>query len=281
MASTKVEPTTTVALRDGSGMVDVREGFAERFPAIAPTEEMLEVFQENLGDEELGVRDFKKIKVPSGEIDSWMVTRAGTQRALDKIVGVIIAIKARRSYWQSNEPDGSFPDCFSSDAKTPDRGGWYHPEGEMGDQNPTGLCRNCPMSQRGSDPKSDKGQACREQRLLFVATDGAMFPVVMTVPRTSVRNVIGYAMDLSEDKIPYYGVETEFTLGKAKSSRGQEFNQVKLRMVGELSPAEREAAKIYGTEIKAMIEAAVADFTDAATTEAAGDGGVSVGTGPV
>lgn len=280
MVTKSVEPTTTIVLRDGSGEVDVRERFAQRFPAIAPTHEMMEVFQENLGDEELSVRDFRRIKVPSGEIDSWMVTKAGVQRAEQEIVGVIIAIKSRRSYWESNEPDGSFPDCFSSDGKTADAGGRYHPSGEMGAQNPTGLCRNCPMSQRGSDPKSDKGQACREQRLLFVATDGAMFPVVINVPRTSVRNVVGYAMDLSEDGLPYFGVETKFTLGKAKSSRGQEYNQVKLSMVGELSEAERQAAQIYGIEIKAMIEAAVADFTDAGATEAAGDGGVSVGNGP-
>ena len=284
--ATRAEPTTTVALRDGSGEVEVRESFAERFPAIAPTQEMLAVFQENLGDEELGVRDFRRIKVPSGELDSWMVTRAGVQQAVKEVVGVIIAIKARRSFWEADDsgdsaPDGSFPDCFSSDGKMPDVGGWYHPSGERGHLNPTGLCRNCPMSQRGSDPKSDKGQACREQRLLFVSTHGSMFPVVVTVPRTSVRNVIGYAMDLSESQLPYFAVETGLGLTKAKSSRGQQYNQVSLRMVGELTLEERQAAQIYGTEIKAMIEAAVADFTDAGVAEAAGEGGgISVGDGP-
>jgi hypothetical protein len=280
LMATKTEPTTSVALRDGSGMVDVRESFAERFPAIAPTPEMMEVFQENLGDEELGVRDFKRIKVPSGELDSWMVTRAGTQRAVKELIGVVIAIKARRSYWESNEPDGSFPDCFSSDGKTPDEGGRYHASGELGHLNPTGLCRNCPMAQRGSDPKSEKGQACREQRLLFFATDGAMFPVVVVVPRTSVRKVVSYAMDLSEDQLPYFAVETGLGLVKAKSSNNQTYNQVELRMVGPLSDDERRAAQVYGLEIKAMIDAAVADFTDSGTAEAAGDGGISVGDGP-
>lgn len=280
MATKAAEPTTTVALRDGSGMVDVRDSFAERFPAIAPTPEMMAIFQENLEGEELGVRDFKQIKVPSGEVDAWMVTRAGTQIAMREIVGVIIAIKARRSYWESTEPDESFPDCTSSDGRTPDAGGRYHPSGELGHLNPTGLCRNCPMAQRGSDPKSDKGQACREQRLLFMATDGAVFPVVITVPRTSVRNVVSYAMDLSEIQKPYFAVETVLSLVKAKSSKNQQYNQVALRMVGELNDAEREAAKVYGIEIKSMIDAAVADFSDSATAEAAGDGGISVGDGP-
>lgn len=278
--ATKTEPTTTVALRDGSGMVDVRESFAERFPAIAPTAEMMEVFEDNLAGEDLGVRDFKRVKVPSGELDAWMVTRAGTQQAVKEIVGVLVAIRARRSYWESNDPDGSFPDCTSSDGKTPDAGGRYHPSGELGHLNPTGLCRNCPMAQRGSDPNSDKGQACREQRLLFVVPNGAMFPVVVTAPRTSVRRVVAYAMDLSEAQLPYFAVETALGLSKAKSGKGQTYNQIDLRMVGELTEAERQAAKIYGVEIKAMVDAMVADFSDSASAESTGDGGISVGDGP-
>lgn len=285
MASTKVEPTTTVALRDGSGEVEVSLDFADRFPAIAPTVEMMEIFQENLEGEDLGVSNFKRIKVPSAELNGWVVTMAGEERSMRELVGVIVAIKARRSYWATDAsgdatPDGSPPDCASTDNKTPDAGGWYHPAGEMGAQNPTGLCRNCPMSQRGSDPKSDQGSACREQRLLFVATHGAVFPVIVTVPRTSVKNVIGYAMDLSETGLPYNGVETSLTLGKAKNRKGQAYNTVQLQKVGELSKDERRAAQVYGKEIKAMIDAAAADFSDAAATETAANGGVSVGTGP-
>lgn len=278
--TTADEPTTEVALRDGSGFIEVAESFATRFPAIAPTPEMLELYEENLGDEELSIRNFRKIKVPSGDIDSWQVTKAGKQTSEEKLVGVLIAIKKRRSYWEKDEPDGSFPDCSSSDGKTPDSGGFFAPDGPLAARNPQGMCRTCPMSKRGSDPKSEKGQACREQRLLFLAQEGALFPVVVTAPRTSVDAVVGYAMDLMDDQLPYYGVETALSLIKDQSSKGQKYNRIKLTRVSDLSPEAAKAAKIYGNEIRDMIDAATADFSDSAGAEFGAEGedeGISVG----
>lgn len=280
MSKTTEEPTTEIALRDGSGMIDVPESFAARFPAIAPTQEMLDIYEENLGDEELTIRNFRKIKVPSGEIDSWQITKAGKQTSEEKLVGVLIAIKKRRSYWEKNEPDGSFPDCSSSDGKVPDSGGFFAPDGPLASRNPQGTCRTCPMSKRGSDPKSEKGQACREQRLLFLAQEGALFPVVVTAPRTSVDNVIGFAMDLMDEQRPYYSVETALTLVKDQSSSGQKYNRIKLTRVSDLSPESTKAAKVYGNEIRDMIDAAVADFSDSAGAEFGADSedeGISVG----
>lgn len=271
-------PTTEIALRDGSGFIEVAEAFAQRFPAIAPTPEMLEIYQENLGDEELTVRNFKRIKVPSGEIDSWQVTKAGKQSSMETLTGVLIKISKRRSYWEASEPDGSFPDCSSADGRVPDAGGRYAPDGTHGSQNPQGMCRTCPMAKLGSDPKSDKGQACREQRLLFLAQEGAFFPVIVSAPRTSVDSVIGYVQDLFEDQRTYGSVVTALTLVKATSSKNQKYNKIKLTCDGLLTPEETKAAKIYGQEIKAMIDAAVSDFSDVAGTEAASDeGGISVG----
>lgn len=271
------EPTTEIILRDGSGTMELAASFAKRFPAIAPTPEAMEVYEENLGDEEVSIRNFKRIKVPSGEIDAWQVTKGGKQQLAEELVGVLIAIKKRRSYWESNEPDGSFPDCWSSDGKTPDSGGRYAPDGSHGSQNPRGTCRTCPMSQRGSDPKSEKGQGCREQRLLFLAQEGSFFPVIINAPRTSVDNVVGYAMELFEEQLPYFGVETVLKLTKAKSSRGQVYNKITMSRKSTLSDDETKAAKIFGDEIKSMIEEATADFQEAAADEAAGDGGFSVG----
>lgn len=267
---------TEIVLRNGSGTMEVAANFAKRFPSIAPTEAMLEIYEENLGDEDVSLRNFKRIKVPSGEINSWQVTKAGEEVSQKSLVGVLIAIRPRRSYWASNEPDGSFPDCSSSDAKVPDAGGWFAPDGPSASENPGGTCRTCPMSRKGSDPNSEKGQACRQQRLLFLAQEGAFFPVVVNGPRTSVDNIVGYAMDLFEEQVPYYGVETRLELVKDKSSKGQVYNKIKLSKVSNLSPEETKAAKIYGEEIKALIDAAAADFTDSASAEAAG-GGASVG----
>jgi hypothetical protein len=270
-------PTTEIVLRDGSGTLEVAAAFAQRFPALAPTEETLAIYEDNLGDEELSSRNFKRIKVPSGEIDTWQIVKAGKQIGEEKLKGVIIDIRKRRSYWEKEDPDGSFPDCSSSDGKVPDAGGFYAPDGVLASRNPQGMCRTCPMAKRGSDPKSDKGQACREQRLLFISPEGSFFPVIVTAPRTSVDSVVGYVMDLFEGQKRYSAVETELSLVKAKSSKGQTYNKIKLAIAGELTDEEAKAAQIYAAEIKAMIDQATADFADAGSVEAEGDGGISVG----
>jgi len=266
--------TREIVLRDNSGTVTVREEFAQRFPALAPTPEMMEIFQENLDGEELDVGDFRRIKVPSGELKSWVVTQGGEEMSVRELVGVIVAIKARRSFWDSDNPDGSQPDCASADNKVPQPGGWFAKDGPMGAQNPRGLCKTCPMFQRGSGENG--ASRCREQRLLFLMTSGAMFPVVVHVPRTSVRGVKGYAMELAEATLPYFAVETGLVLEQASNKQGQAYNKIKLRSLGKLTEDEVTAAKVYGIQIKEMIDAAAADFSETGTTEAAGDG-ISVG----
>jgi hypothetical protein len=269
------EPTREVALRNGKGTVLVREEFANRFPALAPTEEMMAVFEENLGDETLGVSDFKVVKVPSGELNSWVVTKGGEETSVRELVGVVVAIRQRRSFWQGEgDPDGSFPDCTSADGKTPQPGGMYAPDGEMGASNPRGTCKTCPMYQRGSDKNG--ASKCREQRLFFLMVNGAMFPTVVQVPRTSIKGARGYAMELAEDGLPYYSVETAMGLTKAKNTEGTAYNKITFRSAGKLTEAERQAAQVFGQEIKDMVDQAAADFSEAATAEAAGSG-ISVG----
>jgi hypothetical protein len=273
--STTDSETREIVLRDNSGTVTVREEFAQRFPALAPTPEMMEIFQENLGDETLSVRDFQGVKVPPGHLKSWVITKGGEEVSAKELVGVVIAIRPRRSFWDGDgDPDGSQPDCTSADGKTPQAGGWFAKDGPMGAQNPRGLCKTCPMSQRGSD-KNGSSQ-CREQRLFFLMVNGAMFPKVVQVPRTSIKNARGYAMGLAEDGLPYYAVETAMGLEQATNTENITYNKIVFRSVGKLTPDEIKAAKAFGMEMKAMIDAAAADFSEAGMAEAAGDG-ISVG----
>jgi hypothetical protein len=267
--------STEVVLRDGSkGLVTVE--FAGTYPALVPDEETLELLEDNLGadGENIGVGKFKRVKVPSGELNSWMVTRSGEDQAVKEITGIMVAWKARRSFWLGGEPDGSAPDCSSLDNRHPVPGGIFSPTGERGAQNPSGKCVNCPMAQFGSDPKGGRGAACKEQRLLFLVVPDALFPIVIHVPRTSIKGVTEFMMDLMNARKKYHQVEVGLTLVKDKNKANQEYNKIKIRKIRDLEPGECDATKLYGTEIRALIDQKmVATFEDTSETDG---GGISV-----
>jgi len=274
MATSKASDTTEIVLRDGSNSVVTVE-FADTYPALAPDEETLELLQENLGDdgENIGIGNFKRVKVPSSELNAWMIERAGESVAQKELTGIIVAWKARRSMWLNGEPDGSQPDCHSFDNKRPVSIGLYGPQGERAAQNPQGMCRTCPMAQFGSDPKGGRGTACKEQRLLFLVIPDAMFPLVVHIPRTSIKGVQGFMLDLLDARKKYHQVEVGLSLKKDKNKAGQEYNQVQMRKIRDLEPGECDATKLYGDQIKALVEQAMTDFSESAVSD---EGGISV-----
>lgn len=276
MATSKGPETTEVVLRNGDKSV-VTVDFADNYPALAPDEETLELLEENLGSdgENIGVGNFKRVKVPSEQSSSWVITRGGEEQAVKEITGVIVAWKARRSFWLSSDPDGSPPDCSSLDNRIPVPGGLYAVDGERGNQNPTGKCRNCPMAQFGSDPQGGRGTACREQRLLFMVVPGSLFPLVVHVPRTSLKAVQEFMLDLMDSRKKYHQVEIGLSLEKDRNKAGQAYNKIKLRVVRTLEEGECAATKVYSDQIKALVEEFTASFTPDSVTEE-GEGGISV-----
>jgi len=275
MAS-KVE-TTEVVLRDGSKAL-VPQQFAETYPGLAPDPEMLELLEENLGsDAEIGVRSFPRVKVPSGDTSSWIMKQGGREVAMKTITGIIVSWSARRSMWINGEPDGSSPDCSSTDAKVPVSGGLFAVDGERGNQNPQGKCGTCPMAQFGSATDGNGGQACKEQRLLYVLPHGALFPVIVHVPRTSIESVVSFMISLLQQSKPYYTVEIVVSLEKAKSKAGQEYNRVVLEEIRQLDVNEVAAVKVYAGQIKDLVRQFNASFDRDSVTENSEGGGYSMG----
>lgn len=265
--------TTEIVLRDGSkGLVTV--DFARRFPALAPDEETLALLEENLGDEPLGIRNFKRVKVPAGGVRSWMIARGGTEVATKNLTGVMVAWSKRRSYWVNGDPDGSQPDCSSVDCRHPVPGGLYAPDGERGHLNPTGKCANCPMARNGSE-STGRGQACHEQRLVFFLVEGALFPLIVQVPRTSIGNFTTHVLDLVEDGKRFYEVEISLGLDGTSNKVGQDYNEITIAVTRTLESGEVEAVKAYGDEIRELVAAANRMFDP--SDVGADSEGVSVG----
>jgi hypothetical protein len=276
MAPKTVE-TTEVVLRDGSKAL-VPQQFAMSYPGFAPDEETLELLAENLGDDGamIGVRNFPRVKVPGGEVSSWMIKQGGKEVAQKRLRGVMVGWSARRSLWTNGEPDGSPPDCASIDNKRPLPGGLYAPDGERGDQNPSGMCANCPMAQFGSDPKGHRGAACKEQRLVYVIIEGALFPLILHIPRTSIASLSEFMIGLLNMQKRYYQVVIDFFLEKAKNKDGQEYNQVVLEVVEDLGDAEMAAVKVYVEQVKGLIWEFNASFTRESVADS-GENGYSMG----
>lgn len=271
--------TTEIALRSGA-TVEVSDEFREQFPVLAPDAELAELMAEALDGFELTAQSLPRVRVPSGGGLFWTLTKDGEDVAEKALTGIIVLHKPQRVFWANPEPSGQAPDCFSVDKIRPEPGGMYAPGGERAAQNPSGLCKNCPMSAPASDLKGGKGSACKEQKLLFMACEGMTLPLVVVAPPSSLRSIQDYAVKLINGRKPLWGVKTRITLEEAQNSTGNKFARMVLTPMGALEPGEIAAVREYGEFIKELIEAAPADeFADAGTVDPEAGGGLTVGDG--
>lgn len=269
--------TTEIVLRDGATMVAVSDEFAKMFPALAPDPELAEMLAESMDGIELTAQDLPRVRVPSGGGQFWTVIQDGEETPVKTLTGVLVLHKPQRVFWTNPEPSGLAPECFSTDNIRPEPGGLYAPGGERAAQNPSGLCKNCPMSQPQSDLKGGRGMACKEQKLLFMICEGMTLPLVVVAPPSSLRSIKQYVISLVNSGTPWWGVKTTLELEKAQNSTGNEFARISPKAAGKLEPGEVKAVKDYNTYIKGLIEAAPAHvFADAGTDVEQG-GGLDLG----
>jgi len=269
--------STAIELRSG-GTLTVSDEFAGKYPALAPDEEMAELLAESLGDESLGVQDFPKIRVPSGGDTQFKVILDGEETYVKEITGVLVYHKPQRVYWTDPEPSGKAPDCSSTDGKRPVANGLYGSLGELADENPTGLCANCPMAQAGSDPNpKNRGAACKEQKLLFLVQPDQMFPSVVVAPPSSLREVKQFMIGLVNSRTPWWSVEVALTLEKATNAAGISFARIKVRPTGKLESDDVTAVKDYSDYIKGMVKATIpAQFVDGDSVRDGETGGLRI-----
>lgn len=269
--------TTDIVLRDGATTVAVSDEFAAAYPALAPDEELLALFMESMEGIELTAQDLPRVRVPSGGGAFWEIVKDGETQAVKELTGVLVLHKPQRVFWSNPEPSGQAPDCFSVDKVRPEPGGMYAPGGERQAQNPTGLCKNCPMSAPASDLKGGRGSACKEQMLLFVIGEGMMLPMVVVAPPSSLRNIKQYVTNLAMSRVAWWGVKTKFTLEKAQNSTGNEFAVIAPQVAGKLEPGEVQAVADYKTYIKGLVDQAPDTFVNDVPADVERGGGVDMG----
>lgn len=245
--------TTDIVLHTGRELA-VAEEFAANFPAIAPTAESAELIAEILGDEKLELRNLPKIKIPSAEMDSFVYTVGGTKVMSDTLEGILVHYVPQRAFWSNPDPSGVAPECSSSDNKRADAGGLFHPDGERGAENPTGICANCPMAQKGTDLKGGKMSACKESRQLFFMLKNKLLPVIVQVPQSSIGTLKDFLVGMAQDGTGWWAVELTIGLEKTSNTKGNAFNKLTVSTGAgkKLGANEAIAAKEYRAYIKEL-----------------------------
>ena len=196
---------------------------------FADTESM-EILREALADDCQAMNfTFDKISLPTGGVTVFQLPdedENGNSVTKD-ITGVILYNHPAFAFY-SKEYTGERvpPDCSSIDGVT-------------GVGVPGGDCENCPYNQYGSG--EGKSKACKNKRYLYIIREGEIFPIILSLPASSLANFIKYTKQQLSKRRRLNQVVTKITLKKATSSTGMLYSQAVFTFVRVLEQNERQA----------------------------------------
>lgn len=185
---------------------------------------------------------FTNVKVPSGggltfELPGDDDDEPEIEKELE---GVIVHhhpvnVYFKDSYDGTNAP----PDCVSYD-------------GKFGVGEPGGHCKTCELNEWGTG-RDGEGKACSNRRRVYLLRQGEMFPLLVSLPPTSLGNF----SDLISRKILQKGKRSHEVVVKAKlkkvtSNSGIEYSRISWAVTGQLDQEAAQAMKQYGESIKAL-----------------------------
>jgi hypothetical protein len=256
----KPDPVRDSATEPTAGLPAVIGNFA--VVKIGDPGSVAEIIRENLGGARIGALDLDRIKVPSGGQKAWTLPSISGDQFAGSFEGVILFARDTRRLWRvafEQRTEAGPPDCASEDGET----GRGDPAGVGAPQ--TFACARCPFAQWGSDPKNQKGQACKQFKLLFVLRPNELLPTVLSVPPSSLANLKKYLLRLTSGQVPYWRVLTRFELEITKNGSNIDYAVVKPSLAGQLNPAEAEVIK----SMRAALEPVLKTYSDVEDAEPA------------
>lgn len=129
------------------------------------------------------------------------------------------------------------PNCYSTDNR-------------IGIGTPGGECAKCPYNKFGSG-EDGQSKACKNAHRLYILRSGELYPVVVTIPPTSLKSLSDYlAKRIVTKGLRSYGVVTKLTLKKATNNTGIAYSQVQFAVVEKLSSENAEILKKFGESIR-------------------------------
>lgn len=204
--------------------------------------------------------DFDRVKIPSGGGLAFEVPGDDPDNPdmVKELVGLIVDHHPVNAYWpEQYSGQGNPPTCSSLD-------------GKVGIGNPGGKCQNCPYNKWGSAPDGSGGKACKNMHRIYLLRQGEMFPLLLTLPPTSIKPFSNYiAKRIVSRGRRSYGVLTKITLKREQNKNGIAYSQAQFAVAGELSPEETAKAAEYAKGIKAITRTIGVEAADYETDRSA------------
>ena len=216
----------------------VVEGFK---PAVLDQSAFLEEL------EGLGVT-FDRVKIPSGGGLAFEIPLDDDEvDTVKEIVGVIVDHHRVNAYWPAAfSGQGQPPACSSMDGKT----GAAPPDSEVAWAGREQSCATCPLNQWGSD-ENGSGKACKNMVRLYILREGEAFPLMLTLPPTSIRNWANYlAKRVLGRGLRPHQVVTKIGLKREQSRGGIAYSQATFKLVGVLPEDVQQRMAAYSQSIK-------------------------------
>lgn len=254
---------TALARKEAPGTIATTDAVDFAIMATDPNE-LRDAIQAASNGQRIDPFQLDMVKVPSGGMTAWTIPDIIEGERIEKTIeGIVVLQRTIRSWWRLgfDERAGAGvgkqpPDCSSQDGVW----GVGHPDGhpDLGPENaevaqafayetfdadgnqvsgpkPTTryACEACPLAQFGSG-KDGRGQACRQNRLVFLLTPESALPMVIKVPPSSLKLVQGFLLKLSGKAIKPWGAVLSFGLRKTQGAAGIEYAEIVPAFVAKL-----------------------------------------------
>src|SRR5690606_12876447 len=194
---------------------------------------------------------FDRVKIPSGGGLAFEVPVDDDETdTVKEIVGVVVDHHRVNAYWPNiYSGQGQPPACSSMDGKI----GVAPPESEVEWAGGQQSCATCPFNQWGSDEGGTGGKACKNMVRLYILREGEAFPLMLTLPPTSIRNWSNYlAKRVLARGLRPHQVVTRIGLKKEQSRGGITYSQATFKLAGLLPEDVQQRMATYAQGIKSV-----------------------------
>ena len=183
---------------------------------------------------------FERIKMPSGDTTLFQIPSEDPEEPEfeKEFSAVILYHHPIRAYFKEKYTGASNPpDCGSLDGVT-------------GYGNPGGDCKNCAFNEFGTWENDAK--ACKERQRLYLLREGELFPIMLSLPTGSLKELARYLMRLLSKGNKSYGVVTRFALVKATNKGGIAYVKAAFKMERKLTSEELPLIAKLSEQIKML-----------------------------
>lgn len=183
---------------------------------------------------------FEKIKIPSSGSTIFEVPGANPNEpdAVKEFSAVILYHHPLYAFYKTKYTGGNNPpDCGSFDGIT-------------GKGVPGGKCSKCLNNQFGTGENESK--ACKNRRRVYVLREGDIFPLLLSIPTSSLTPFTRYLISIMSINKKLNNVVTRFKLIKATNAGNIEYSQAQFLMGRDLTVDESALINTLSENVKAF-----------------------------